>query len=209
VDGDLELLRAWGDGDRAAGNELVRRHFDSVARFFQTKADQFAADLIQRTFLACVKARDRANEIDSFKAYLLGIARRQLLEHFRRCYREDKRLEHLETSVHDLGQSPSQAAAMREEQRLLLTALQRLPIGIQMAVELFYWEQLSEREIAHVLDIPRGTVKSRLFRGRELLRQHISELASSKGLMESTLRGLEGWAQALRDEMPKPPAPKT
>ncbi|HET6581950.1 MAG TPA: sigma-70 family RNA polymerase sigma factor [Nannocystaceae bacterium] len=200
---DLELLRAWSEGDQAAGNRLVRRHFDSVARFFQSKIDAPAtvADLIQRTFLGCVRARERAEGITSFRAYALGVARRQLLEHFRQHHRESKRLELLETSVHELGESPSQVAAMRQEQKFLLAALQRLPLEIQMAVELHYWEQLPEREIAEVLEIPQGTVKSRLSRGRELLRKHVGDVVATPQQLESTMHGLETWARGLRGKM--------
>jgi RNA polymerase sigma-70 factor (ECF subfamily) len=195
---DDELLRAWAEGDETAGNQLVRRHFATVARFFQSKVDNAATDLIQRTFLGCLRARERVDRIESFRAYVLGIARRQLLEYLRQTHREAHKLELMELSVHDLGVTPSEVAAMREEQRLLLSALQRLPLEIQMAVELFYWEQLPEKEIALVLDIPQGTVKSRLSRGRELLRKHLGELAGSPAQLESTMKGLESWARAVR-----------
>jgi RNA polymerase sigma-70 factor (ECF subfamily) len=207
VSDDLELLRAWGEGDDQAGSVLVRRHFDTIARFFETKVEDNAADLIQRTFLACVRARDRAHEIEGFKAYLLAIARRQLMEHLRTKYRHAEHFQPLMVSVHDLGQTPSQAVAARQEGRLLLRALQRLPIEMQMTVELHYWEHLTEPQIAHVLDIPRGTVKSRLFRARELLREHIERLASSASLAESTLGGLDRWARELRDVIGTPSTP--
>lgn len=204
---DLELLRAWGEGDDQAGGVLVRRHFDTIARFFETKVEDNAADLIQRTFLACVRARDRAHEIDGFKAFLLTIARRQLIDHLRGKYRHAQHFEPLMVSVHDLGQTPSQAVAAREEGRLLLRALQRLPVEMQMTVELHYWEHLTEPQIAEVLEIPRGTVKSRLFRARELLREHIERLASSPSLAESTLGGLDRWAEELRDVIGTPDTP--
>jgi RNA polymerase sigma-70 factor (ECF subfamily) len=209
---DAELLRAWSEGDEAAGNQLVRRHFATVARFFRSKVDSAATDLIQRTFLGCLRARERVDRIVSFRAYVLGIARHVLLEYLRQTHREAHRLELLELlelSVHDLGVTPSEAAAMREEQRLLLTALQRLPLEIQMAVELFYWEQLPEKEIAEVLDIPQGTVKSRLSRGRELLRKHLGDLAATPAQLESTMKGLEGWARAVQRGIGKIPRAPT
>jgi RNA polymerase sigma factor (sigma-70 family) len=197
---DLELIDAWGAGDASAGNELVQRHFDSIARFLQSKVDDptIAADLIQRTFLGCLEARDRLSDVVSIRAYLLGIARRQLMDFLRKRHRDDRRADLMEVSLHEIGLTPTRAIAMREEQTLLLAALQRLPLKIQMALELHYWEQLPEREIATVLEIPPGTVKSRLFRGREMLRGHLRELAQSPELLESTLQGLERWARSLR-----------
>lgn len=196
---DRDLVRAWAAGDEVSGNQLVRRHFDSVARFFRSKVDDSAADLIQRTFLGCLEARHRLEKVESFKAYLLGIARLQLMEHLRKRHREDKRLQQMEVSLHDLGSAPVRAVAMREEQKILLAALRRLPLAIQMALELYYWEQLAEKEIAAVLDIPQGTVKSRLHRGREMLREHIADLAQTPALLESTIAGLEKWARSLRE----------
>jgi RNA polymerase sigma factor (sigma-70 family) len=202
---DLDLLRAWEAGDAAAGNDFVRRHFDSVARFLEGKVDDpsVAADLVQRTFVGCLEARRRLDDVANVRAYLLGIARRQLMDHLRKRHREDRRIERLDISLHELGLTPTQAVALREEQKLLLAALQRLPLQIQMALELFYWEQLAEKEIALVLEIPAGTVKSRLFRGRELLRGHLEELASSPQLLESTLGGLDRWARSLKDAIPR------
>jgi RNA polymerase sigma factor (sigma-70 family) len=88
-DVDVELLRAWRDGNAEAGNELVRRNFMSVYRFFVNKASDDVDDLIQRTFLACVEGRDRLREDASLKAYILGIARNQLLMHMRRRERRE------------------------------------------------------------------------------------------------------------------------
>jgi RNA polymerase sigma-70 factor (ECF subfamily) len=54
-------------------------------------------------------------------------------------------------------------------------ALERLPLVERDAVTLFYLQELSPNEIAEALKVPVGTVKSRLFRGRRLLRQHMTE----------------------------------
>ena len=59
VDGDHELLRAWQTGDDRAGEQLFRRHYQLILRFFHNKAGTQAHDLVQRTFLACLEARDR------------------------------------------------------------------------------------------------------------------------------------------------------
>ena len=59
VDGDLELLRDWRAGDDGAGNRLVRRHFDSIYRFFENKVREGADEMTQRTFLGCVEAKER------------------------------------------------------------------------------------------------------------------------------------------------------
>ena len=53
-------------------------------------------------------------------------------------------------------------AARRAEQRVLVMALQRIPVELQILLELFYWEGLSIAELAEVVEIPVGTVKTRM-----------------------------------------------
>jgi RNA polymerase sigma-70 factor (ECF subfamily) len=178
VDRDLELLRAWTSGDSAAGNELVRRHFRSIYRFFRSKVGTHADELTQRTFLGCVEGRDRWQGIGSFRGYLYGIARKQLLRHLegRGLGRESLDLSRL--SMRDLGTSPSSAIGRREEHELLLDALQRIPVDFQIVVELFYWESFAIGEIAEVLGVAVGTVKSRLHRAKALLRAELEAMAA-------------------------------
>lgn len=197
---DYELLAAWRAGDSAAGNRLLRRHFQSVHRFFRNKLDGDIDDLIQRSFLGLVEALPRFQERAQFKTFLLAVARNQLLLHFREQAR-DKQRDAEDVSVHDLGVSaaPSGFLALREEQRLLLTALRRLPLALQTTVELFYWEHMGVDDIGLVLEIPPGTVKSRLARARDGLRHTLQELAAAPQVRDNTLGDLEQWARSLRD----------
>src|SRR5438045_1902712 len=101
---DLELLDGWRAGDTADGDELVSRHWTSIARFFRAKIGDDAADLISQTFLACVEGKDRITG-DSVKAYLFAVARRRLAEHLRvrsRAAAVDTAL----SSLADLGAGP-------------------------------------------------------------------------------------------------------
>jgi len=75
------------------------------------------------------------------------------------------------TSVVDLGMSPSGAAAEAQDFVRLRDALRRLPIDVQVALELYYWEDLSGPEMADVLELPEGTVRSRIRRGLGLLEE--------------------------------------
>lgn len=195
---DLELLRAWRSGNDEAGNRLVRRHFVSVYCFFSSKLPELATDLTQQTFLACVEGRDRLRDDTSFRAYLLAIARNLLYSHFRQKGRRERLQQLGEVSIQDLVGSPSQVVALREEQRLVLLALRHMPVDLQIALELFYWEDMTMTEIGIVLGIPEGTVKSRLHRARRLLRQGMEELAESADLLDTTADNLERWARSLR-----------
>jgi RNA polymerase sigma-70 factor (ECF subfamily) len=171
VSRDAELLEAWRAGDRRAGRELFERHAPSVSRFFRNKVDGDIDDLVQRTFLSCVESKDKLREGASFRAYVLTVARNKLYDHYLERRRQADRVDPLTNSVIDLGASPSVLAAASQREHALLVALRRLPIDLQTALELHYWEDLTTNELAQVLGIPQGTVKTRLFRARESLRE--------------------------------------
>lgn len=191
---DERLLEAWRAGDDDAGERLVARHFDAVYRFFWGKDPEHLSDLIQRTFLASARTRDRIPDAVPFRAYLLGIARIELLAHRREVARARRLVEPGSATGRSPKTSPSALVARKEEQWLLLRALRRLPLDLQLTLELFYWEDMKVREIAVVLGVPDGTVKSRLARARELLEKKIRQLAHSNATAENTLENLEQWA---------------
>lgn len=197
---DHALLRAWQAGDAEAGNELGRRYFVGVYRFFCSKVPEVAEDLAQRTFLGCVEGRDRLGATGSFRAYLYGVARKQLLRHFE-GRGELRGVEQLSRrSILDIRTSPSQVIAAHQEQALLLEAMQRVPVDFQIVLELFYWENMSLAEIAAVVGIAAGTVKSRLARGRTMLRDALDELGlSSKDDLTRSARVLAERLRPIRE----------
>ncbi len=202
---DFELLDAWKAGDLEAGNALFQRHFDGVCRFFRNKVAEGVDDLIQRTFLACVESRDRFRKEASFRTYLFTLARNELYAQFKRSHRERDRLDPLETSMHDLGPSATALVAQQKEQRLLLEALRRIPGDHQITLELYYWEDMPASQLARVLGIPEGTVRTRIRRAKALLEGALAELDASPEQLRSTLADIEGWARSLRDAVVNKP----
>lgn len=196
---DGELLDAWREGDEQAGRELFERHFDSVFRFFRNKVESAADDLTQQTFLGAVRGKDRFRGQASFRTYLFTIARNRLYTFYRDRQRSQKVIEVGQQSAADLGAaSPTGLIAQREEQKLLLRALRHLPLEMQVALELHYWEGMTVREIAVVTETPEGTIKRRLQRARTKLDALIAELADSDALRQSTIAGFETWAKGLK-----------
>lgn len=192
------LLAAWRGGDARAGRSLFTRHVDSVSRFFLSKVSSGVDDLVQRSFLALL---ERSGELPAgvpVRAYLFGIARNLLLRRFRDEYREG-RFDELHSSVADLGSSPSALVGQRQQLQLLHVALQSLPLDLQIALELFYWESLPAGEIGVVLGLPEGTVRSRLRRARELLAEALQRLGA--GGEAPSPEAIEGWARELRDRI--------
>ena len=196
---DFELLAAWGDGDRSAGDQLFNRHFESLYGFFRRKVAnrQTTEDLVQTTFLACVEGRDKFRGTSSFRTYLFAVARHKLLDHWRRRSNGHD-VDFSVSSLHELSPSPRSQVGARQEQRLLLEALRRIPVDMQIAIELHYWEGMSGQALAEVLGIPEGTVRSRLRRAKQALEQQLAALAESEEQLRSTVSNLETWAVSLK-----------
>lgn len=201
---DIDLVEAWRGGDKGAGTQLFKRHYDRVARFFANKVGpEHHRELIQRTFLACVEAKDRFRGNSRFSTYLTGIALRQLYKHYDRTRRERERFDYATVSAEDLNPSPSQVVGKQDEYRLLLAGLRRIPLDYQIILELVYWEDFTAARVAELLNMPLGTAKTRIRRGRQLLQQQLQMLAATPALLESTMMNLEGWAKDLRKQVSK------
>lgn len=195
---DAQLFESWANGNDQAGNELFERYFEALFRFFRNKVQGDAEDLVQQTFLACVRNRSAFRGDASFRSFVYAVARSKLYDHFR-ANRQREKLNPLEQSLADLGTSPSQWLAQREDQQLLLQGLARIPLELQLAVELFYFEDLSAAEVARVLEVPEGTVRSRVRRALALLKQQVEGLAAgaSADLVQTAISMLEQAEQRL------------
>ncbi len=199
VPSDPELLVAWRDGDSIAGQELFARYYGMVSRFFANKVCGDPADLIQATFEACLRSHEQIRDGGQFRSFLFGIAYNVLRGHYRSKRAHDDRFDPTTRSSADLSPGAGSMLACGEEQQLLLAALRRLPLEHQIALELFYWEDLTSAEIALLLAEPHGTVRTRLRRARQLLEQAIAALTSDAALLRRTATDLDGWAQRVRD----------
>ncbi len=198
MQGDAARLKAWANGDAAAGRALVEENFDIVRRFFVTKvADADAEDLIQATFTAGLESVDRFRGDAPFRAYLMGVARRVLFRFLSRKYR-DSPIDALSESVADLGVSPPSAIESDQRRQLLLRALRSLPVDDQVAVELYYWESYRIAEVAVVLELSFTATKTRLFRARQQLALTLERLSESPEQLRSTLDNLEAWQARTR-----------
>ncbi|EDM77572.1 RNA polymerase sigma-70 factor [Plesiocystis pacifica SIR-1] len=196
---DAELVEAWRAGQKRAGKLLFERHFEAVDRFFQSKVGPDAPDLVQKTFLGCVESIDKYRGEGSFRSWLFAVAYRQLCRHYRSRARDRLHFDAGTSAVRDLEPTPSGVLARRREERLLLEALRGIPLELQVALELHYWEHMSDREVALALGVAHGTMKSRLRRGRKLLAERLETMNVGDVLLESTSTDLEAWARDLRE----------
>ena len=201
---DETLLLAWQGGDQRSGNRLFQRHFEPVRRFFINKIDNDdeAADLVQRTFLGCAAAKERFEGRSSFRTFLFAVAHNVLREHYRARHRVNNKVGDIdEHSVVDLGAGPTTMVDGVREQRALLLALRRIPLRFQIVLELYFWEELTGAQIGEVLGVPEDTARSRIRRGKELLRKAVRTVALSNEEADSAVGKMESWAAEIRVAM--------
>lgn len=195
---DDKLLARWRQGEREAGKALFERYYEILERFFANKIPEGISDLVQETFRLCLEARDHIADPSKFRSYLFSVAYNVLRGHFRKKGRRGTEVDLAEAPVEALLPGACSVLVAREEQRLLLEALRRIPANDQFILELQYWEELKVDEMADILKVPTGTVKSRLSTARGRLRAAIQALASSPEVLESTLADLDAWARQCR-----------
>lgn len=184
--GETALLTRWRAGDRDAGGELLRRYIPTLHAFFRKRTSRNVEELVQRTLVVCLDAIGHFEGRSSFKVFLLGIARNQFLKNLPVPGRAEEEPATLTTFPED---SPSQLLASKQELQVLFEALTSLSSPFRDVLQMFYWEGMSIEEIAVALDISSGTVKSRLGRGREMLRVQLGDPQKPHGALMQKLMG--------------------
>ncbi len=192
---DAALLEQWSGGDRTAAEVLLRRYIPIVHRFFKTKVDE-PEEFAQRTLSAFIDARDRIRNPASLRSFILGIARYELLRHVRRASGR-REVELSEIDINTITRSPLSLAIAGQNVRRVVDALRRIPVDHQIALELYYWEELSTREISEVLAAPQGTVRSRITRARADLRRALEAHGETSQAMETDAM-LAQWIASMR-----------
>lgn len=202
-DEDAELLARWRQGDKGAAGTLMERNFPRIKAFFARKTSDrdLIQELTQRTFMRCIDKVHAFERRSSFSSFIYGIARYILLEHYRERRRAEQHVPIEDTPVVDLDPSPFSIVERRSERKLLVHVLRRLPLDHQILVELYFFEKLSGRQIAEVLELSEGTVRGRIRTCRQQIEQHVRDLAESPEQLESTLMTLSRWAQQIRDRV--------
>ena len=172
---DQPLVSRCLNGDEAAWEDLVRQHTRNVYGlcFRFTNSTQEAQDLTQDVFLRVFKTIKTFRSTEgSFHTWLARVTRNLLIDHYRRTRQErvtdsiEQQLPMLEEAGGAAAARPDQALAGREASEILQATLQKLSPDLREAVILRDLQEMEYREIAGVLDIPEGTVKSRINRGR-------------------------------------------
>jgi RNA polymerase sigma-70 factor, ECF subfamily len=175
------LIRRCKAGDAVAWEELVRqynRRIYNICYRFTGSADQ-ADDLTQEVFIRMYRTLGSYDpERAAFMTWLTTMTRNLLVDHFRKT-KHDRATDSLESTLtddedgptlgdqlHDGSAAPDSRLANRETKEIVHRALQKLSPELREAVILRDLQDMDYREIATVLKVPEGTVKSRINRGR-------------------------------------------
>lgn len=161
-----------------------------------TYNQQEADDLYQDTFLKAVELCERIHMEENPKSYLLSVAVR-VWKNKKRKYAWRKRIADTQTFLEEQGmeqlqeieasqgasemqKSPEEQILSRERDRLVREAVSHLPKRLRIPVLLYYMEELTIAQIASVLKIPEGTVKSRLYQARKRLEKELEDVLDEK-----------------------------
>jgi RNA polymerase sigma-70 factor (ECF subfamily) len=154
-------------------------------------------ELVQSTFLACVRAKNNFRGDSSFATYLFTIARHELYRVLSERRRDLSRIDFEVSSVAELAPTPRTRIAAQEDRLRLLHALRDLPVEQQVLLELHYWEGQDAADLGKVFDMPAGSIRSRLSRAREALRERMMKDADTAPAITDSLESLDAWARGL------------
>ena len=158
-------------GERPAFDELIQRWHEPLWKYLRrlTGEDEAAQDIAQDVWLRVLRGIGRLRDGSKLRPWLFGIARRAAMDRLREQYATPIAGEVDVTAI----AAADLPVELEEELRTMQEELTRLPVIEREALTLYYLQELSLVEVAEVLGVPVGTVKSRLFRARQLLRREL------------------------------------
>lgn len=158
-------------GERTAFDDLIQRWAPPLWKYVRrlTGDDTVADDVTQDVWVRVLRGIGRLRDGSKLRPWLFGIARRALMDRLRAQYADP-----VLTDADPIDfPAPQSLATLEEDLATMELALARLPAIEREVLTLFYLRELSLAEVAEVLGVPVGTVKSRLFRSRQMLRREI------------------------------------
>ena len=186
-DKDLILVRRAKRGDYKAFDLLVLKYQSRIIGISMkfVKDIHIAEDIAQESFIKAYKSLNSFREESAFYTWLYRIAANTSKNYLTSKKRKKEYSESEVFSSEDLnfdifdipgGDSPEEILGANNLREVIFESLSNLPEDIRTAISLREFEGLSYEEISEVLDCPIGTVRSRIFRGREIIQEKISPL---------------------------------
>lgn len=184
-------------GDRAQFESLIKGQLDALYRtaLRMTKNSADAEDLVQETALKAYRYFDRFEDGSNIRAWLFKILTNLFINRYRKESKAPTQVDFddvedfqlygrmLDTGFVAVGQTPEKNLFDRVLGEDIDRAIESLPEDFRLVVVMAFVEGLSYDEIALALNVPMGTVKSRLFRGRKLLQKALLKQAQKVGVV--------------------------
>jgi RNA polymerase sigma-70 factor, ECF subfamily len=176
---DRDLVASAAGGFDRGFEELVRRYQRPIAAYVYRMVGDYdaALDLTQEIFIKVYGSLARYRPEFKFSTWIYKIAHNAAIDHLRRSSGRERSLingtegDHYELPIESEGLSPEQQSE-REERRVEIESVVRsLPTAYRELIVLRHSQDLTYEEIVDVTGLPLGTVKNRLFRAREMMRQ--------------------------------------
>lgn len=168
---DFELVGESLSGNAASYGILFDRYRNAVRSMLNCRSAAMADDILQETFIKAYLNLDKFNPLYSFPGWLLIIARNLAIDHTRKASRLDPALSvDAQTAViASLAPNPEEEAINNQSRRNLERALEKLTPSYREVLYLRFWSDLSYETIAEKLNLPLGTVKTKIHRARQAL----------------------------------------
>ena len=172
--------------------EHLLAHMDAVYRsaLYLTKNENNADDLVQETYLKAFKFIQEDKEIRNAKAWLFRILMNTFINKYRRDKREPSLVDFDSVEAfHESLQEEVRAPSILDDESVLdslmddniKVALEALPDDFRMVILLSIVEGFSYKEISKIVNCPVGTVMSRIYRGRKMLKEKLADYAKNHG----------------------------
>jgi len=156
-----------------AFTKLMEQHTERLIRvaYYYTKELQTAEDLVQDVFIKFYHKQSALKDVNDFSAYLTRMTINRCKDylkswHVRKVQFQQKWVEQVQKEEFD-------RFVQQDEEQIIGEAIMRLPLKHREALVYYYFEEMTIPSIAQLLQIPQSTVKTRLVRGRELLKAEL------------------------------------
>ncbi|ETI66456.1 RNA polymerase factor sigma C [Neobacillus vireti LMG 21834] len=171
------------DDDELLFNEIMSRYGQDILQlvYSYVRNKQLAEDLTQDIFVKCYKALHTYKQNAKLKTWLYKIAANHCKDYLRSWYFRKVMVSEKMTEVTgSSSENVEQAVLERVEEQTLANAVLKLPMKYREVIYLFYFEDMSLKEIESVLGVNQNTVKSRLKRAKVLLREELEGFEDGK-----------------------------
>jgi RNA polymerase sigma-70 factor, ECF subfamily len=176
-----DTIRRCKQSEMQAMSELYEKYKSQVYRtaYLLTRSESSAEDVTQDTFIRVFAKIATFDETKSFEAWLYRVTINVAKNHFRK----NKLIQLIDFAAPSQEAGPSLQVLQKEQDRLLWKQIHSLPYKLQSVIILKYMNECSQEEIAEILNIPIGTVKSRINSGLKKLKSKL-ETEEAKMLKE-------------------------